>query len=220
MPFGPWSASGPAFDEAIWRSSVEAHERGMSRLGELGARVVAGSRARVLDGKRANEAFLWTSEAGVKGVHTKQFFPDEEGYFEARWFEPGDRHFRIVEAGDTGSRVGFLICTELMFNEHARRYGREGADIILAPRAVGRQSLPRWEVAARMAAIVSGAFVLSSNRGGVDANGQEFGGRGWVVDPEGDVLAQTSSRSSVVFVEIDLDQAARAKTAYPCYVSE
>ena len=94
------------------------------------------------------------------------------------------------------------------------------SNVILVPRAVGKASLARWLVAARMAAIVSGAYVLSSNRSGVDTNGQRFGGRGWIVDPEGELLAQTSETTPVVSVEIDLDIAARAKSQYPCYVRD
>jgi len=72
----------------------------------------------------------------------------------------------------------------------------------------------------RMAAIVSGAYVLSSNRSGLDSRGQLFGGAGWIVDPEGTLVAQTSSTTPVVFYEIDTDFAERAQREYPCYVKE
>jgi N-carbamoylputrescine amidase len=218
MPFGSWIAAGAEFDERTWRESCALHDEGLKRLVDLGAGVVAGSRPRELDGKRLNEAFLWTEAGGVRGVHSKQYFPDEEGYYEARWFEGGERHFRLAAAGPV--QAGFLICTELMFNEYARRYGRSGAHVILVPRAVGRSSLQRWLVAMRMAAIVSGAYVLSSNRGGVDSRGQVFGGAGWIIDPEGEVVAQTSSASPAVFYEIDTEFVERAQREYPCYVRE
>lgn len=218
MPFGDWIAAAPEFDEGAWHGALEAHERGVQHLEELGVPVVAGSRAFELGGKRVNEAFVWSQEAGFEGVHTKQFFPNEEGYYEARWFEGGERHFRVFEA--PGAKVGFLLCTEVMFNEHARRYGRDGAQLILSPRAVGHASLHRWKVAMRMAAIVSGCYVLTSNRSGIDRAGQRFGGRGWVVDPEGEVVAQTSASSPVAFYDLDLDVVARAQSEYPCYVEE
>ena len=134
---------------------------------ELGANTVAGSRPAAVDGLRINEGFVWTQNGGIAGVHTKQYFPDEEGYYEARWFQPGPRDFRTVNAA--GIQAGFLICTEVMFNEHARRYGRSGADVILVPRAAGKESLSRWLVAMRMAAIVSGCYVISSNRASADS---------------------------------------------------
>jgi N-carbamoylputrescine amidase len=218
MPFGPWIAAGERFDPAAFDESCRLHDQGLARLHELGAPVVFGTRPRLHEGRRINEAFAWTSEAGPHPVHSKQYFPDEEGYYEARWFEAGPRHFRVAQAGP--ARVGFLICTELMFNEHARRYGRQGAQVIVVPRAVGRASLPRWLTAVRMAAIVSGCYVLSSNRGGRDARGQEFGGRGWVVDPRGEVVAETSAASPVAVCDLDLEAVRRAQAEYPCYVPE
>jgi N-carbamoylputrescine amidase len=161
---------------------------------------------------------VWTKEGGFQGVHTKQFFPNEEGYYEARWFEPGGRHFHVVPAGPV--EVGFLICTEVMFNEHARHYGRSGAHIIAVPRATPRGTTRRWLVAMQMAAIVSGCYVLSSNRSGVDSKGQKFGGTGWVVDPIGDMMTQTSATSPVVYYELDTELVARAQREYPCNVKE
>lgn len=218
MPFGAWIAAAPAFDGDVWKRACAAHEEGVRRLEELGCAVVVASRARELDRWRVNEAFVWTTNDGAVGAHTKQFFPDEEGYYEARWFERGERHFNVVPAGD--AQVGFLLCTEIMFNEHARHYGRNGAQLILAPRAVGKTSRPRWLVAMRMAAIVSGCYVLTSNRGGTDSKGQLFGGAGWIIDPEGELVAQTSEATPVVFHDIDMDFVARAQAEYPCYVQE
>lgn len=216
MPFGPWIAAAADFDRGAWTASCELHEAGLRRLGDLGAACVAGSRPLEAAGRRVNEGFVWTAAGGVRGVHNKQYFPDEEGYYEARWFEPGERSFRLAAAGPL--QIGFLICTELMFNEHARHYGRSGAQVILVPRAVGKGSLHRWLVAMRMAAIVSGAYVVSSNRGGADARGQVFGGCGWIIDPGGDVVAQTSAATPAVFHEIDTAWVARAQTEYPCSV--
>jgi N-carbamoylputrescine amidase len=218
MPFGSWLAAEETFDGRKWRESCDLHEEGLRHLGDLGAAAVAGTRPRDLDGRRVNEAFVWTATGGLQGIHTKQYFPDEEGYYEARWFEAGERHFSLAAAGPV--QAGFLICTELMFNEHARHYGRSGAHVILVPRAVGKGSLPRWLVAMRMAAVVSGAYVHSSNRGGIDSRGQVFGGAGWIVDPQGELVAQTSSTTPAVFYKIDTEFAARAQREYPCYVKE
>ncbi len=218
MPFGRWLAAGREPDAAQIEESLVLHDRGIALLHELGARCVLGTRPARRQERLVNEAFVWTPEEGATGVHTKQYFPDEEGYYEARWFQPGERHFRVVQAAGIGA--GFLVCTELMFNEHARRYGREHAHLLAVPRAVGRGSLGRWLAALKMAAIVSGCYAVSSNRGGLDSRGQQFGGCGWVVDPEGDLVAQTSRSTPVVFHDLDPSWAERARTEYPCYVRE
>jgi N-carbamoylputrescine amidase len=72
----------------------------------------------------------------------------------------------------------------------------------------------------RMAAIVSGCYVLSSNRAGRDSRGQTFGGSGWIINPNGDVVAKTSPDEPVVSHEIDLKLVERAHRQYPCYVPE
>jgi N-carbamoylputrescine amidase len=217
MPFGPWIAAGEAFDDGEWNASCAAHDAGVARLSELGAHFVASSRPIRSAGRCVNEAFIASSSRGLEPVHTKQYFPDEEGYYEARWFQAGERHFRAGQAGELS--CGFLICTEVMFNERARQYGRSGAHVILVPRASGT-SIDRWLVAMRMAAIVSGCYVMSSNRAGVTASGQAFGGTGWIIDPIGNVVAQTTPSSPVVFADIDTELVAKAQSDYPCYVKE
>ena len=218
MPFGRWVAAAADPDQRALDASRRLHEIGIERLGELGAGIVMGTRPAVEDGRSVNQAFIWQRGRPLTAVHTKQFFPDEEGYFERRWFDRGRTHFRVADAG--GIRVGFLICTEVMFNEWARYYGRAGAHLIAVPRATPAPSTDRWRTALRMAAIVSGCYVASSNRGGVDPAGQEFGGHGWIIDPRGDVIAETSVARPVVAARLDLDAVRAAQREYPCYVEE
>jgi N-carbamoylputrescine amidase len=218
MPFGPWISCAEKADEETLLASHRAHEAGMQHLADLGARSVLATRPVYDQGRSVNQAFVWRAGSRIEPVHTKQFFPDEEGYYEARWFARGDTHFRLADV--EGVKVGFLICTEAMFNEWARRYGRQGAHVIAVPRAVGRASLRRWKTALAMAAIVSGCYVISSNRAGIDQKGQEFGGGGWIFDPFGDLIAETSPDRPVVSANLDLALVERAQQEYPCCVDE
>lgn len=218
LPFGRWIADIPSVDPETLAISRRVHDEGVEKLGELGAQIVIGSRATLEDGKTVNQGFIWQADTGALPVHTKQFFPDEPGYYEARWYERGETHFRVAEAN--GLRVGFQICTEVMFNEWARHYGRNGANLIVVPRATERASVDRWRTAVKMAAIVSGCWVATSNRSGEGATGQAFGGHGWIVDPYGALVAETTPDQPVVCAEIDLSIAAKAQKAYPLYVAE
>jgi N-carbamoylputrescine amidase len=165
-----------------------------------------------------NQGFCWDKSTGLAAVHTKQFFPNEPGYYEACWFERGQLRFELATAGDV--RAGFQICTDVMFLEWARFYGKSGAHLIVVPRATPAPSLKRWRTVMCAAAVTSGCYVASSNRVGVDENGQEFGGRGWIIDPVGDVIAETSAEHPVVAAELDLGLVAEAKHGYPAYVEE
>ena len=113
LPFGPWFAAKPEPDQAIFDSSVELHNRGLERLGELSAKAILGSRPLMEGSDPVNQGFMWTEENGVQKVHNKQFFPNEEGYYEARWFRRGNTDFKIADVN--GIKTGFLICTEMMF---------------------------------------------------------------------------------------------------------
>ena len=77
-----------------------------------------------------------------------------------------------------GVKVGALVCTEAMFNERARAYGKQGASLIVIPRASGTNLEP-WKIAGAMASLVSGAYVVSSNRTGRSRGGTQFGGGGF-----------------------------------------
>ena len=70
------------------------------------------------------------------------------------------------------------------------------------------------------AAIVSGCYVASSNRSGADESGLEFAGKGWIIAPNGDVIAETSSEEPVVTAELDVSLVEKAQGEYPCYVEE
>jgi N-carbamoylputrescine amidase len=115
-------------------------------------------------------------------------------------------------------RIGVLLCTDAMFNEHARHYGREGADLIAIPRATGL-STDNWLAAGKMAAIVSGSYVVSSNRVGPSKD-VTFGGAGFAYHPDGSLLAITSSEEPLLVIDVDPDVSARQRASYPCYVVE
>ena len=217
FPFGPWlcARAEAQFDDLL--AVHRLHDRAASHYCDLGAPVVLGSRPAFEEGSSVNEGFVWEANSGVTPVHTKQFFPNEEGWYETMWFERGERQFEVVKVG--GLNVAFLICTDIMFNEWARHYGRTGADLIVVPRATPVSTLHRWKTAVQMAAVVSGCYVASSNRAG-EEEGIDFGGLGWIVDPSGVVIAETSADEQVVATDIYRSVTAHAKREYPCYVED
>lgn len=217
MPFGRWIATSSTPDPAVLEASQRAHRDGLARLADLGTRFVLASQAVMEDGRSVNQAFVWSGERGAVAVHTKQFFPNEKGFFEAEWWERGRLRF---EVGDVEHlKVGFLLCTDVMFLEWARHYGRRGANLIAVPRATPMYSVERWRTVVRAAAILSGCYVASSNRNGTQ-DGVEFGGHGWIFHPSGDLLAETTPNEPVAVAEVDPAAAERAQQEYPCYVDD
>lgn len=216
MPMGNWIAEKPGFDSEEALKFVSAHDELVAELGRLpwgtfGSRPVSGGAC------LANEAFL-VSAGAYKPVHHKHYFPNEVGWYEKNWFAPTKSGFDLVEYGEVS--IGALLCTELMFNEWARHYRRIGANVIAVPRA-GASLNTKWRAAGAMAAIVSGCYVVSSNRAEHATMPKGlFGGEGFVYSPYGELIAKTSASSPVAIVEIDPDLVKKAKFEYPCYVSE
>jgi N-carbamoylputrescine amidase len=212
MPFCAWQMfMTRTIDHAVWNAALAAHDVMIDRFHELNAGVVLSSRPVERNGKRLNEAFIWTPDRGYRGIRTKYYLPDEPDGWEATWFARGDRSFTPIAVGPPPLTVGFQICTELLFTEPAREIGRRGAHLIAAPRATGGHK--RWNMAACMAAVMSGCFVASTNRRSLDS--VAFAGRSWLVSPEGEMLCETSADTSYRTVEIDLDEATQAKDTYP-----
>ncbi|WMD18912.1 carbon-nitrogen hydrolase family protein [Achromobacter seleniivolatilans] len=216
MPFGPWLASSSVYDPERAAESVRIHEAGLVALAALNVPAIVSSRPVPAGERLANEAFA-LQNGRYTPLHHKQYFPEEPGFFEATWFHSAQDGFEVFDLG--GVRLGVLLCTELMFNERSRRYGRAGAELIVVPRASGA-STGRWLTAGAMAALVSGCYVVSSNRAGRTAEGQVFGGMAFAFQPDGEPLAQSTDTESIVLIEIDPARSRAQQALYPCYVRE
>lgn len=216
LPAASWFGTTPGFEQARWDAVVAAHERLIGELAAFGSAVVASSIAETVDGVRRNTAVAWSRDTGLVRLHAKTILPEEPGFHEQSWYAAGHARPTVHDVG--GVRVGVLLCSELMATDRARWLGQDGAQVICVPRATGDSDT--WVVAARMAAIASGAYVLSSNRNGQGATeAATFGGRGLIIDPDGVVLGESSRGKPFATAEIALAVADRAKTTYPRYLT-
>lgn len=218
MPFSRWFAWSPEYIPKIWANAVKAHRDAIPLLEQLSPARVCGSRPVDKKGKRHNEAFIWDSATGFHAAHTKYYLPNEEGFWEASWYERGDGRFEPVRAGS--ALLGFLICTDLWFFQHSRSYGKKGVHLIVCPRATPRSTLDKWLAGGQAAAVVSGAFVISSNKINPEGKDADLGGQGWIVGPNGKVLGLTSPKHPFLTLDLDLTKAERAKETYPRYVKD
>ena len=109
-----------------------------------------------------------------------------------------------------------LVLPEMPFFEWITKSGRVDPDLWKqAVKAHDKYYLPK------AAAIVSGAFCLSSNYNGPNTGKEDFGGTGWIIEPErGDVLGTTSLARNFLTLDIDMLDAENAKKSYPRYVKE
>ena len=217
MPFSRWLAGTDQVDPTRWQNAAMAHNRRIEQLADLATPIVIGTRPVIEGQRRLNQGFIWTATAGIKTAHTKYYLPDEKGFWEASWYQRGNGRFDIVAVGEV--KIGFLICTELWFSTHARHYASQGIHLLVCPRATPHMSVDKWIAGGKTAAVVAGAFCLSSNFSGPHVDDMAFGGNGWIIEPDGRVLGLTSHETTILTIDIDLAEADRAKTTYPRYVS-
>lgn len=201
------------FDLEQWSAMESLSDNWLSRLPELRATHVVGTRPITCEGNRFNQGYMTSASHGVMPLRAKFFLPDQPGGWETRWFDKGDADFREYRAGALS--FGLNICTELWALESYAMYARCGVHAILSPRATASATIGKWLSAGVVAAVRSGAFSLSSNR--VDPTGA-CGGVGWIISPDGDVLATTSRDEPFVSVDLDLNAPLAAQASYPRYV--
>lgn len=219
MPFGAWVSEADTYDHQLAQMTIADHERGLDALKDLQLPAIISSRPVSAHDRLANEAFALI-HGEYQFLHQKHFFPNEPGFYEAAWFVTAKPGFNVIDVN--GVKVAALLCTELMFNEHARHYGRAGAELIVVPRA-SDPDVHYWEIAASMAAMVSGAFVATANRMGTAQGGVVFGGRGMLFSPQAKEigsLVPVDDQSLITTLDIDIGMAQRAKGDYPCYVED
>ena len=164
-------------------------------------------------GRRHNTALLFgpTGERllGYRKIH----LPDEEGYWEAHHYEPGDRLAAPVEIGGFG--IGVQVCSDANRPQGCNALAAMGAGVILVPRATPAVTWRRWRLVLCAGAVTSCAYVVSVNRPGARSGGI-IGGPSMVADPAGEVLLETTDPVAVV----TLEKAAleHARTQYPGYL--
>ena len=170
------------------------------------------------NGSFRNEAYIWTAENWSQAVHEKHYLPDEPQFWENTWYDRGQRRFELART--LGMRIGVQICTEMWYFEWARHYAKARAHILCVPRATPHSTQPKWLAGGQTAAVCSGAYCLSSNLWNPPGSKADCGGMGWIISPDGDVLAQTDEQTPFAAAEIDLELARQSKNTYPRYVRE
>ncbi len=201
------------FDLARWVAAERLSRAWLERLGELGVRHVVGTRPRTIRGRRLNQGYLWSAATGLAPLRSKYHMPTEPGCWETRWFDRGDANFPAFQAGEL--TFGLNICTELWALETYTAYAASSVQAIMMPRATAAATTAKWLSVGVVAAVRSGAYSLSSNR--VDASGAG-GGVGWIVAPDGRLMARTTAEEPFATVGIDLAVPESAREEYPRYV--
>ena len=141
-----------------------------------------------------NTAVLIDRTGRIAGKYRKTHLAMIEG---ENGITPGGRY--PVFDTDFG-KVGMLVCWDNWFSEPARIMRLMGAELLLLPIA-GDGDARHWDIVSRARAMDNGIYLVSSNTVGPSPSR--------IIDPSGEVLAETAAPFSMAFAEIDLDRERR-----------
>ena len=160
-----------------------------------------------------NTAIVVGPSGDVLAKTRKLHIPVTAGYYEDKYFRPGDdeKGYPVVALGD--ARFGFPTCWDQWFPELARAYSLGGAEVIVYPTAIGSEpdhpgfdTEPLWERVITGNGIANGTFMVAVNRIGHEAP-LTFYGSSFISDPYGRVLVRAPRDEPAVLVaDLDLDQ--------------
>jgi N-carbamoylputrescine amidase len=168
-----------------------------------------------------NTSVVFGPDGTLLGVYRKCHIPDDHLFYEAQYFHPGDRGFRVFTVKDL--RFGVLICYDQWFPEAARALALRGASVIFYPTAIGHiRGEPQWEgkweeaweIVQRGHAIANGVYIAAVNRVGREGKLQ-FWGRSFLCDPFGRVLKRAGRHEEeVILARIDPERGVRIQKGW------
>lgn len=158
-----------------------------------------------------NTAIVVAPDGTMVARTRKVHLPVTAGYYEDRYFLPGDTGYPVVDLD--GARFGFPTCWDQWFPEVARAYSLQDTDVLVYPSAIGSEpdhpdfdTEPLWEQVIRAHGIANGTFMVVPNRIGTEGP-ITFYGSSFISDPYGRVLVQAPrDRPAVLVADLDLDQ--------------
>lgn len=214
IPLNPWRPATPdAVEEDAEpmdgpRSRTQADAAAEARIG-----LVGGIIHRDASGRRTNRALVFDREGNLRATYDKLHLPQEPGFWETSHYEPGSAAPERIDA--FGVPVGVQICSDNNRPEGAWLLGAKGAMAVLVPRATEERTYQRWKLVFRANALTSAVYVLSVSRPDPEG-GVQIGGPSIAVDPDGDVIAESTDR--MLLVTLDAAVVQRAREGYPGYL--
>lgn len=209
LPFQDWHPANPAGSarphgpwELLRPQAELARQAGVALLGGGWA-------------GRHNLACLWDQQGHLRLQYAKMHLPQEPGFWEADYFDPGGEGPRVCD--DLGFPLGVQICSDIQRPFGAGYLMAQGCGAILAPRATEVGTFEHWKRVYRATARMHCCYVLSVNRPAAE-HSVPLGGPSLVVGPEGEVLAEEVGR--VTWATLSPQRIVEARGGYPGYLSQ
>jgi omega-amidase len=155
-------------------------------------------------GELENRLFVFDRKGSIAASYSKMhLFP---GLKENIIFKRGETP-RIYSSpwGD----IGLALCFDLRFPELFRYYFQKKASIIVIPAQWPHVRIDHWKCLLRARAIENACYVLSCNAAGRPEDNSLFGYSS-IIDPQGNIIAETSQEEGIIQAELDLSKCTEA----------
>jgi predicted amidohydrolase len=214
----------PRNELVVQKAKSEADDPGLAACRELatasGAWILIGSLLikEPGAGKVVNRSYLLDNTGAIVARYDKLHLfdvdlPSGEQYRESATVKAGDR---AVLAPSPWGLIGLSVCYDLRFAYLYRALAQGGASYLSIPAAftytTGRA---HWHVLVRARAIETGSYVFAANQGGNHAEGRRTWGHALIVNPWGEVLADSGENEGFIAADIDPSKVAEARAMIP-----
>ena len=199
------------------------HLRGLAKalqvwllLGSLTLRT--GEEGEGADTRIVNRSFLISDAGEVVASYDKIHMfdvtlPDGKVIRESSAYRPGDK---AVVVDTPLGKVGLTICYDLRFPGLFRTLAQAGAQLITVPSSFQRQTgKAHWHALLQARAIENGCWIVAPAMCGEHTGNRQTFGHSLVVNPWGEVVADSGEGPGVVYAEIDVGRVAKVRGMVP-----
>lgn len=177
-------------------------------------------------GRHFNSLAMIDADGTLLGVYRKSHIPDFPSYEEAFYFDEGDSGLMVFET--RAGRIGGAVCWDQWFPEAARIMALRGAEILIYPTAIGRDStMPgydskrHWQRTMQGHAAANMVIVAASNRVGTEkgeSGSIAFYGGSFIADQFGERVAEAGEDEGEILIHaFDLDAVAETRRRWGLY---
>ncbi len=162
-----------------------------------------------------NSVAVVDADGQILGVYRKTHIPEDTGYQEKYYFQPGDTGFKVWPT--RYGKIGVGVCWDQWFPEAARCMALQGADLLLYPTAIGSEpdhtgldSKEHWQLCMQGHAAANIMPVAAANRVGTETIGNSsltFYGSSFITNETGQKITEADRASEmIVYATFDLEK--------------
>ena len=168
--------------------------------------------------RAVNRSFLIAPDGNILATYDKIHMfdidlPDGESYRESANYQAGET---AVISDLPWGRIGLTICYDVRFPALYRALAEAGASFITVPAAFTKKTgEAHWHTLLKARAIENGCFIFAAAQGGKHENKRETFGHSLIIDPWGEILAESGIEPGVVLAKIDPARVVEVRKSIP-----